>query len=373
MKNQAYCLFLSALLLFSASARQPDKPARAPLPILPFLVEYEYAPLHLMQWINDHPQYAMIEAIIGDGEPPLIQLILTEKEPRRRVWYCNTDAKVKALTQTGKEAHLAAIDYKTAQNGGQPTYGLAFRDRHGQPLRWRFTPATAPSERGAGPTPQAAVPGLRLDYRDLGTTAGEGTAVQIGEKMIEADPWPEISSPPYFVAYRGSIALGRHIGALALGTESWRVTAAPQALREGAEWKLVNQFGRERSLRVTSQRGEELTISDSGGLKLIARATANGLTWRSLELTSHARTMRLTFSPELRFTDKTETAFQVDQAAHQKVAQGTVAVEQQGGIHTRWRLRWQPKSPDWARSRILETTVTIEANRYTVESTQLKN
>gem|GEM_PF-5496141 len=40
------------------------------------------------------------------------------------------------------------------------------------------------------------VPGLRLVYRSLGSLAGEGTAVQIGDKVIEAEAWPEVSNPP---------------------------------------------------------------------------------------------------------------------------------------------------------------------------------
>ena len=41
---------------------------RAQLPIVPVIVEYEYAEQYFMQWISDNPKYSMIEAIIGAGE-----------------------------------------------------------------------------------------------------------------------------------------------------------------------------------------------------------------------------------------------------------------------------------------------------------------
>ncbi len=368
-------------LLFGGHAQQPAAKKRAPLPIVPLLVEYEYAPEFLMQWINDHPQYTMIEAMVGKGEPPVYQVILTEKASQRRVWYCNVEAKIKSLTQTGREAHLAAIDYKVVNEGEKPPVrGLALRDKHGQAIRWRFLPATVPSERGAGLTPMAHVPGLRLDYRDLGTAAGEGSAVQIGDKVIEAAPWPEISAPPYFVAHRGSISLGRHIGALSVGEETWRIVSAPEDLREGAKWELVNQFGRERRLRVTGRRGEEVTISETGSqafdpatLSLNARVTAEGLALRSIRLVSQGQTMQIGFTPELDLSPaeaakNSEVAFQIDQASHQKISHGTVVVEKQdGGV----KLRWRPKAPDWARSNALETTVKAEADRYTIKSVRV--
>jgi hypothetical protein len=136
----------------------------------------------LQQWPSGHPRYTLIEAIVAEGERPALQIILTEKDARR-VWYANTEARVKSLVQAGREAHLAAIDYKAVPGeGGRQVYGPAFRDRHGQAVRWRFIPASVPSERGAGLTPMAAAPGLRLDYRDLGTLAGEGTAAQFDDR-----------------------------------------------------------------------------------------------------------------------------------------------------------------------------------------------
>jgi hypothetical protein len=374
---------------FNVVARQTQETKGASLiPIAPMLAEYEYAPLHLMQWIDDHPQYSMIEAVVHQNlgaEPPLYQVILTEKEARRRVYYCNTEARVKELALYGREAHLAAIDFKTARDaGGLQSYGLALIDKRGQAVRWRFLPAAAPSERGAGLTPMAAAPGLRLEYRDLGAAAGAGSAVQIGDRLSEAAPWPEISSPPYFIAYRGSISSGRHIGALLIGKESWRMISAPSELREGAEWKMVNDRGRELILKVAERRGDSLTVIESaatGGqpsvLTLQARTTGAGLAIESMVLTSGSQAMRISFKPGLNLGALPDSAasaelnFQIDQGKAERVAQGVITLGKQGEA---LRLHWRPKAPDWAQTRALETTIkltnTAYESEYTIETTQ---
>lgn len=361
----SFSIILLALLFNAQGQQKPVSPT--PLPIVPLLIEYEYAPLYIMQFLNGHARYTQIEAVIGQNSPPVYQIVLTEKDGKR-VWYSNVETKVKALAQLGRESHLAAIDYKAVTgDGGRQTHGVALRDKYGQTIRWRFIPASEPSERGAGLTPRGNVPGLRLEYREMGTLAGEGTAAQFGEQVIEAEPWPERSSPPYFVGYRGSITLGHHSGALAFGREEWRVVSTPDRLREGTEWTLVNQHGRERKLRVTAMRGEEVTIQESGGvdapLSLSARATPDGLALRSLQLGSAGQTMRLIFTPELNLAVSGEVAFQIDQSDQTKLAHGTVAIEKQSGGA---KLRWQPKSPDWARVKAFESFIKINAGEYVV-------
>jgi hypothetical protein len=285
---------------------------------------------------------------------------------------------VDALKREGREAYLTTIDYKVIQNvGQQPSYGFGFRDKHGQAVLWRFIPASSPSELGAGLTPLPNVPGLRLEYRDIGTLAGAGTAVQIGDRVSEAAPWPEVSHPPYFVAYRGSFTEGRHIGVLLPGTEKWRVTSWPKELREGAQWTLVNERGLERILQIRSHDKDELVISqvgaesyNSGVASLTVRVTNRGFALRSLLTTSGTQAMRVTFNPELNLETNVpsqppaEVAFQIDQGEHKKVALGSVLVEKQENVI---RLRWQPKTPDWAKSQALLGTITTDTGGYMIE------
>lgn len=378
----AYSIFGISCLSFGTGAQQQTMPTKQLVfPLIPIIVEYEYAPIYFYQDIDNNPQYSSITAIISKTEPPVYKIVLAEKETGRRVYYSNSQAKVKALEHEGKEAHVTAIDYKVVQTvGQQPTYGFGFRDSRGQPILWRFIPASNPSKLGAGLTPLPEVPGLRLDYRDLSTTAGSGTAVQIGNQVSEAAPWPEISTPPYFLAHHGAYTQGRHIGALLARPESWRVIAAPQDLKEGGEWTLKNERGVERKMRITARRGDEMTISefaiaerDSAILTLEVRALLQGFALRSILLTNNSHGMRITFNPELNLSPEklastsNDVAFQIDQGDNNKVVQGSIIRERLGNFIT---LRWMPKNPDWTKSRVLNTKIKLDSASYSIEGFQ---
>src|SRR5438046_2212160 len=95
-------LLLSACALSWPQIQPGTPPVQAqspsvPFPLLPLIAEYEYVPHYFMQRLNDHPQYAMIEAAVTDSNPPVYNLVLTEKGSRRRVNYCNSEARVKGL------------------------------------------------------------------------------------------------------------------------------------------------------------------------------------------------------------------------------------------------------------------------------------
>ena len=374
----AACALL-ALALGAAARQSPAASVQKqapPFPVVPLIADYEYAPVYFMQWINDSPQYSRIAASIGKEQQPVYLVVLTEKDSNASAYYTNSAARAKALKAEGKDAYHTPIDFKEEKGVEQEVrFGVGLRDKHGQPVLWRFIPANSrPSERGAGLQPLGAMPGLHLRYSARGTAAGAGTAVQIGGKVHEAEPWPQISAPPYFVAYRGSYVHGMDLSALLLGKEQWRVVKAPSELREGAEWTLAGDHGRERRLQVTRRNGGEITISekaapgvDGATLDLSAAETPQGLALRTLALTNRANTMRVTFTPELNLTAGGESVYQLDLGGREKVSQGGVSVERQGNVIS---LRWQPKSPDWAKTRSLSSVINLTLDGYSIEVTQ---
>lgn len=389
MKKYFLAIINALLLLLSVSfvadaqiaATGPQKPPIT-FPVIPFIAEYEYAPYYFSQDIYEHPQYSLIETVFAPDEPASLQIILTEKQTQKRVFYCNSEAKVKMLLLAGGEAVLSKIEFKKTQSGGDnalPNYEFAFRDKQGQPIIWRVVPTSQPSERGAGLTPKAAASGLRLEYRDnIGTTVGEGTIVKIGDKLFEAAPWAETSSPPYFYAYHGSFTVGRHIGALTLGSEKWQLTASPNELKEGAEWVFADERGRRRVFKIIAKKGDELTISEpntqqneSTQMSFIVLNTPQGFAMRSLKVENRGRQMQIAFSPELplygEVSGKMEVGFTVSQGKMDKAASGTIVVER---VEDKLRLRWLIKSPDWAKSRILDGLLKFEPNGYQIETTQ---
>src|SRR5215468_2413420 len=93
-----------------AARQAPAGASSAPFPILPLIADFEYVSQNFIQFINDNPRYSMIEAIIDKADPPVYQVILNEKGSSRRVYYSNSEPRVKYLTGIGREARLAKID-----------------------------------------------------------------------------------------------------------------------------------------------------------------------------------------------------------------------------------------------------------------------
>jgi hypothetical protein len=358
-------------------SRPADQQSAAFLPVVPVIADYEYTPKYFLQWINDSPLYSMIEAVVAESKPPVYEITLTEKATSRRIIYSNSENVVKALTEQGQAAHHTPIEYKLKETvGEQPTHEFSFRDGQGKVIRWKFIPASDLSERGSGMSPGRRR-GLSFAYRKLGTAAGEGTAVQIGDAVSNAAPWPQISSPPYFVAYRGAHSIESEFGGLGLGGESWRVKTAPSAMSEGAQWTLVNEQNVERHLRVAARSGDEVTISEVGAslpgvsrLTLVARETAQGFALKSIMIKNEERFMRVSFNPELRLSmaqpvsPVAEVAFQIEMKGGGKVSEGIITSERSGNAIT---MRWQPRSPDWAKSRSFSSTISLDPQGYKIE------
>jgi hypothetical protein len=87
---------------------------------------------------------------------------------------------------------------------------------------------------------------------------------------------------------------------------------------------------------------------------------------RSIKLTSRSKTMRVSFSPDLDLgaVAPSSVAFQIDENGHNKLVYGNVSVERRGGAI---EMRWQPRAPDWAKSHVLITTVTLNEAGYKLE------
>lgn len=363
-------IFASLFLSVFVSAQTTDKTNCAAFPIIPAIVQYRQSAMFFRQWISGNARYAEIHAFVGVGEKPILQLVLIEKDGRE-IFYSSNEMRSKELIGEGKEAYFVPIDFKKIAGDvdAQPVYGFGFEDKHKQKILWRFIPASRPSERGSGLTPLTNVSGLRLFYRNLGTLAGAGTSVRIGDKEFEAEPWAEAGSPPYFVAYRGSITEGLDAGDLRTGEENWRLAACPKELKEGESWEFIGENGRKRAFRIATRRGDELRLEEaelSGSAKLavFVRLTPHGFALRSIERAGKTGGLRIAFAPELNLSVPGETAFQIDLGKQKNIANGTVSVEKQAESTL---LKWQFKSPDWAKNKKLTTFIKTNLSGYSIK------
>ncbi len=376
MKKSTFCLL--QILLCSVLGVYGQRNAVNLLPVIPFIAEYEYAPTYLAQDIKDHPQYEEIIAIFDPADAASVEVILVEKDSRKRVVYCNSETNLTKRKMQGYEAFLSKIDFKSSESDNRlPIYGFGFQDKHVQPVVWRVIPTGKPSSRGAGINGVDDDAAFRIEYRDFGTTIGEGTAVKIGDRIFEALPWPAISSPPYFYAYHGTFTVGRHLGAFRRsGNENWRVTAQPKNLKKGESWILTNGREYKRTLKIVSDKANELVIDETNPpfenaprLRIVLHITPTGYNLRAIEMNQNSKEMRIKFEPELpvlQINDAKdfEGRFIIDQGETKSVVTGTITRQTLG--ENSFGFKWQPKSPDWSKSKSFESFINIEPNGYSI-------
>ena len=281
----------------------------------------------------------------------------------------------------GYEAVLAKIDFKPSEsNEGLSIYGFGFADKNNQPVLWRVIPTTKPSIRGKGINAVTDDSSLRIEYRDFGTMVGEGTAVKIGEKVYEVEPWAAASSPPYFYAFRGSFTIGRHMAALHTGSKKWSVISKPEKLKKGEKWILSDESGYKRNLKIVSDKNNELVIEEvnlpsetPSLLKIILQITSGGNNLLAVEMQSHfegEKAMRINFEPELPMQNSNsanfEGEFMIDQGDNKNVVTGKVIRKQIANNSI--SFKWQPNSPNWAKSQSLESLINFGTDYYLIET-----
>ncbi|HEY6392632.1 MAG TPA: hypothetical protein VIX89_15225 [Bryobacteraceae bacterium] len=366
--TKRFGLVVAALCAAAAlESAQLDKDALQRPPLLPLLVRYEFIPEYFVEWLRDSPDYSMIEAYVYRGGPePIYRVGLVDKKTGKRVNYCNAAAMVARLKQDGDEAYQTPIDFEApapADLRRGATFGFGLQTKDKQRVLWRLILTSEVSPAGEGLTDTPRFPGLLLMYRERGTAAWEGSAVQIGDRVYEAEPWKEISSPPYFVAYRGSYTQGMHLLNFSVGRESWSTSSVPQAIQKDAEWKLQGQDSQSRVLRV-ERAGDPLRLNqvDSDprrSAKIELDATEMP---RSIELADGPHLCRISFTPQ-----PSRIGFQIDFGKYRGVARGNI-VRETAGAKTTWATHFS--SPDWAKSRVLESELVRENSRATITVSQ---
>jgi hypothetical protein len=346
------------------------------VPIVPALMDYEYADKYLLQFIDNIPGYQLIEAIITESRPPVCVVTITSSgEQAPRTFYTNSPVKAKAIAALGKTVRIVPITYKTEHNlGEQPAFNIALKGSRGEAIRWHFLLASEPTERGGGIT--QSIPPLGFLHRRVATAAGEGTSVQIGDKVCQAKPWPEVSVVPYFVAYRGVYTVNSILGGLVPGGQSWRERSAPPSREIGSQWVFTEGKENTRQFRIIAKQGNALTIREVFNNRFAVPATLNvqetpqGLAFNSIAFSVGKKAMRLTISPAFNVAGcpegRSSFRFQIDLAGQPKpIQEGALEVQRKNNV---LELTWRASSPSWAKTRALRSRITLMASGYQISS-----
>lgn len=247
---------LSALPLAAQSTPLPP-------PVPSVSVAYRYWPEQFVEWTTGDFPYTMVEldADTQHGKP-LLDLVLTDKEGKRH-HYVNDPQLVTESKAYADEVALAKLQFDRPETTGKDaTYTLRAVLPDNTPVQWRFVQGSELMEVAGGITPLPQIPVPVFAYREQGAIAGDGSAIAIGKQVSAAEPWTEISKPPYFVAYRGAYSVNAHTIVFTAGKASWKIDSAPDALKAGATWKLSDGNGRTITLTAVKVDGDKATIRE---------------------------------------------------------------------------------------------------------------
>lgn len=356
---------LLTLLSSSAPAFQSQEKAlmEAP-PLPPLLTQFEYWSQQYVQWpAATFPVWSIEVSVFVDHDKkdPLYDVVLEDRKGHKRTHYLS-DAVLIPKIHEG-EIHVTKINVKKLSE--EPlTFEFSFVDDQKRPVFWRFVQGSEVSDRGSGLTQIARQDKrpLMLMYREQGAVAGQGTALQVGQEVSEAEVWKEISMPPFFVAYRGALTVGSEIVVILYGDVDWHVDHPPTSLAVGQKWKLsskehwggkVEDHG--GSLEITKISGNNYTFqfrADSfASSEIVAEATAGG--WRVLSL-AHGTAEHgfvIAFTPGIitRADGMSNQNFELRMGRNKRVGEGTITTSKNDNGELEWT--WRFKSPNWAKGR----------------------
>jgi hypothetical protein len=363
----------------AASASTPTAPTTAiasstagsiPPPVPPILAVYRFWPEQFVQWIGSELPYSMVELDVDEiSGHSIYDLVLTERATQKRIHYSNTPLVVAAVKAQDAEGYLAP-DIKFTRPDAQTTgaiYTLNLTLHDGKALEWRFIQGSDVVEQGGGLSAFPASPMPVFAYREQAAVAGEGTAIQIGDVASAAEPWTEVSHPPYFMAWHGAYSLNATTLVLPGGDEKWTIAAAPAALATGAEWKLTTPNGREMDIHAEKVDGSQATLLIEvapGNVKRIEDASWDGAAWHYNQLrfiphNGEKLGLTLQFTPSL--ADKTPSGFDI-LVGKKKIVAGSATVGPDKQIAITF------KSPDWVKAKSLTESITTTNAELTLQA-----
>ncbi len=312
----------------------------------------------------------------------MYDVVLTDRSTGKRVHYSNQQQQVDIDKLSG-DAYLTKIQLTNPeQDNAGATWNLTFTTQDGKPVIWRFIQGSDVTGQGSGLTPMPDTPMPLFMYREQGAVAGQGTALQVGTQVSEADVWKEISHPPFFVAYHGARAVGLDVAMLQPGMIRWKVESAPAAVSPGAVWKLTSSDGKHCTLTVKKANGNGFTIvaadEHTPGRKMWIEAQQTAKGWLiqrvrfAPEEQSDDHGFALTFEPGLPAGDQALSSpvkFEMQAGKKTKIGGGTLT-PQGGAANPQWLL--EVKTPDWARTKSMLEGVVVTPDSLQLQS-QLQN
>jgi hypothetical protein len=327
-------------------------------PILPFTVHFRSVPQYFTQSLEDDPLFSRIEAFVdNDPQQSWYEVVLTYRATGARVFYCSSRQWVTVLSNAGREAYVASIEYAGPETESRSIYHIGLHDRFGEEIHWQFAANLLATSGGNAFISRPDTFGFTIMHASHRTPAGAGTVVTIGgHKNIGV-----------LGTYQAYYATGLTVAELIPGTQPWSVESRPINFAQGESWTLQSEDGQERllSIELTSDRQALINQTEwrdarSASVELEVRQLNNSLVLSSVRLTLQRDVLRISFDPELPFPapgspDRTNVNFSMTEN-ETAIASGKLLVLR--AFETE-HLLWMFDDPDWAREHLFETGANV--------------
>jgi hypothetical protein len=225
--------------------------------VQPFDLHRLHDDLHVMAFIDGHPVYEAVEAMIrrSAGGVVAIRAILTRHD-QSQIDHVNDDGLFAAARFAGRQTCRCEIVLGESMAGDRPRARLEFVAHDGAPVVLDVTAASIPDRSRAGLTdPGRHAEGTSLPLMWRGASAFAAPSSQV---TIAGVAWPipaRLRDGTGFVAHEGFFTRSHDMLILRAGAVPTTILEQPTEWAVGARWTYATAAG-ERSYRIRALAGD---------------------------------------------------------------------------------------------------------------------
>jgi hypothetical protein len=341
--------------------------------IQPLPLFYDCNDYHVILFLEDHPWYESMEAMIREDEEggAVVRAIITRQD-KSQVDHTN-DPELPKLYKK-REVHCTPVRYKRSQVAGRTRIQVGFESFQGEDILMDLLAASPATREHSGlldPLGHSRRISLPVMYPERVALTGPESTIHIQGREHRVGA----AVPARAMGGRGYYSEDFRIGVLRASHERLSVRQAPERLEVGARW-VYEAGGRQRAFEVTSVRDDLLRVE--GACECIeAGQTEHGLALRKVSTFASSRQRRrsdfsICFTPGLPFSparegggDRHEARFSISIDERTALITGTARSEREQG---RVRLMLAPEQPGWAAGRNVSTLVTRAGDELHIDT-----
>jgi hypothetical protein len=327
----------------------------------PFFLRFHRDDLHVMAFIEGHPQYESVEAMIkhrADGASNIRAIITLHDQSQ--IDHINNETGLLQMRGAKRTVCGRAIALETGVNGDKHRARIAFVSHAGEAIDLDVTTVGPPDRARAGlsdPGGHSATSSLPIMWRGASSVAGPESQVLIAGQRFGVPPKRHGGA---LVGYEGYYTEGHSMGVLRAGEVDLKLLRKPDRLELGADW-VFETAERTITYRVSDRSPEgafRITRLDESGETITAHAADERLRLMEIRLAADddpTRGLVLSFEEA--------GCFRFDMEGTKGLVSGRVGVTE---VPKQTRIRLEPLQPAWATKRGVSVECSTSANRLRV-------